>query len=61
MSFNPETVKILSGLLELLEEVIESLEKDVKKSGENPHSFFNADKYTQLIKKYYSITNLNQK
>ncbi len=40
MSFNPETVKILSGLLELLEEVIESLEKDVQKTGENPHSFF---------------------
>jgi hypothetical protein len=58
---NPETAKILAGLLQLQEDIIATLEQDVKESGVNPHSLFNADKYNQLIKKYYLITNLNQK
>jgi hypothetical protein len=58
-NFNAETAKILGQLLELQEDIIATLEQDIKESGVNPHSFlFNADKYAKLIKKYYIITNL---
>lgn len=61
MTFNPESAKLLSGLLELLEELIEELDKDVEKSEAQPCSFsFDADKYNQLIVKYYQITNLKR-
>lgn len=61
MNFNPESVKILSGLLELLEEIIEELDKDIEKSEAEPSSFsFDADKYNQLIVEYYKITNLKR-
>lgn len=57
-----ETPKILGSLLELLEEMIAAIEDDIKESGVNPYSFlFHADKYTQLVKKYYIITNLLEK
>ncbi len=61
MNMNPETAEILAGLLQLQEDIIATLEQDVKESGDNPHSLFNADKYNQLIEKYYSITNLKRK
>ena len=62
MSYNPETAKILGQLLELQEDMVATIEQDIKESGVNPHSFlFNADKYVQLIKRYYIITNLLEK
>jgi len=54
---NPETVKTLSALLELLEEMREELEKDIK-AGQSKPGFFNVPKYSSLVKKYYVITNL---
>jgi hypothetical protein len=61
MNYNPKSVEILSGLLELLEELIEELDKDVEKSEAEPSSFsFDADKYNQLIIKYFQITNLKR-
>lgn len=60
-NFNQETTNILAELLQLQEDIIATLEQDVKESGDNPHSLFNVDKYNQLIEKYYSITNLKRK
>ena len=58
---NPETAKILAGLLQLQEDIIAELEIDIEKSGADPHSFlFDADKYNQFIENYYSITNLKK-
>jgi len=54
---NPETVKTLSALLELLEEMREELEKDIK-AGQLEPGFFDVPKYNSLVKKYYKITNL---
>jgi len=62
MSYNPETAKILGQLLELQEDMVATIEQDIKESGVNPHSFlFHAEKYVKLIKRYYIITNLLEK
>jgi len=56
---NPETVKILTQLLELLEEMREELEKDIK-AGQSKPGFFDVPKYNSLIEKYYTISNLKR-
>ena len=50
---NPDTVNLLSGLLEILEELIESIESDISKD-----LITDPFKYKVIIDNYYSLTHI---